>query len=264
MSRGPANGDALRVLQKTVLELRRRPLTIAYAVLLVDHLAFDIGREGKYPPRPELHQRLEGIEARARRGRRPLARQMVMQELADPQIFALLANGNPRIERALSNPPINLRNVERLAAAARERHPPRRGQGKFYPDPLAGPDAREHCALIVSVAWHKDTGKWPGHGAPTVQLICELLWQGAGGAPHRLHDGFDAPGTFATWDKHLVAARRYRQPHAAGVHVANSLARSLAGLSEQRRRLPIESDPIRAVRRTILAHLKCRYGFFFP
>lgn len=65
MSRGPANGDALRVLQKTVLELRRRPLTIAYAVLLVDHLAFDIGREGKYPPRPELHQRLEGIEARA-------------------------------------------------------------------------------------------------------------------------------------------------------------------------------------------------------
>jgi hypothetical protein len=244
---------------------------------LVDHLAFDIGREGKYPPRPELHQRLERIEALARRGRRPLARQMVMQELADPQIFALLANGNPRIERALSNPRINLRDVERLAAAARERHPPRRGQGKFYPDPLVGPDAREHCALIVSVAWRKDTGKWPGHGNPTAQLICELLWQGADGMPHLPHRGFDAPGTFATWSKHLVTARWYRPPHAAGVLVTNSLAR----LSEQRRRslkrhVPdrrrqvalyatiFESDPICAVRRLILAHLKFRYGLFFP
>jgi hypothetical protein len=256
--------------------LRRRPLTIAYAGLLVDHLAFDIGREGKYPPRPELHQRLEAIEALAGRGRRSLARQMVMRELADPQIFELLANGDPRIGRALSKPPINLRNVERWAATARARHPPRRGQGKFYPDPVAGPDAREHCALIVSVAWHKDTGKWPGHGNPTAQLICELLWRKAGGAPHLPYGGFDVPGTFATWRKHLVAARRYQPPHAAGVLVANSLE----GLSEQRRRLPkrhvpnrrrqialygtiFDSDPISAVRRTILSHLKCRYGLFF-
>jgi hypothetical protein len=244
MSREAANGHALQTM--VLAAVRRWPLTMVYASLLVDHLAFAVGREVKYPPRPELHQRLEGIEALARRGRRPLARQMVMRELADPQIFALLANGNPRIERALSNPRINLRDVERLAAAARERHPPRRGQGKFYPDPVAGPDAREHCALIVSVAWHKDTGNWPGHGNPTAQLICELLWRKAGDAPqHLLHGGFDAPGTFATWRKHLVTARRYQPPHAAGVLVANSLARSLAGLSEQRRRLPKRHVPDR-------------------
>src|SRR5690242_3849621 len=148
MPREPASGDAL---QTTILPaLQRRTLTMAYAGLLVDHLAFAIGREGKYPPRPALHRRLEAIEALAWRGRRPLARQMVMRELADPQIFALLANDDPRIERALSRSPINLRNVERWAAAARERHPLRRGQGKFYPDPVVGPDAREHCALIIS------------------------------------------------------------------------------------------------------------------
>jgi hypothetical protein len=256
-----SNGDALQA--PVLAALRRRPLTMAYAGLLVDHLAFAIGRVGKYPPRPELHQRLEAIQTLASRGRRPLARQMVMREVADPRIFALLANGDPRIERALSKPPINLRNVERWTATARERHPPRRGQGRLYPDPVAGPDAREHCALIVSVAWYKDTGKWPGHGNPTAQLICELLWRKAGGAPHLPHDGFDAPGTFATWGKHFVAARQYQPPHAAGAHVANSLARGLAGLSEQRCRLPIESDPIRAVRRSILVRIKYRYGLFF-
>jgi hypothetical protein len=225
MPREPADGEALQTQILTALQ--RRPLTIAYAGLLVNHLTFHIGRESKYPPRPELHQKLKALEAWARRGRRPLARQKVIQELADPQIFGLLANGDPLIASALSKPPINMRNVERWAAMARERHPPRRGQGKFYPDPVAGPDAREHCALIVSVALYKDTGKWPGHGNPTVQLICELLWRKAGGPAHLRHGGVDAPGTFATWRKHLVVARRYQPPHTAGVFVANCLARLL-------------------------------------
>jgi hypothetical protein len=157
MPREAANGDALQM--SVLARLRRRPLTMAYACLLADHLAFAIDREDK-----------------AGRWRRPLARQMVTRELADPQIFALLADGDPRIERALSKHPVNLRDVERWAATARERHRPMRGQGKLYPDPVAGPDTREYCALIVSVAWHKDTGKWPGRGNPTALLICELLW----------------------------------------------------------------------------------------
>jgi hypothetical protein len=220
--RAPAKGNAPQTL--ILAALQRRPLTIAYAGLFVHHLAFALGREGKYPSRPELYRRLEALEGMAARGRSPAARDLVLRELADPQIFALLAEGDPRVERALSKSPVNLRDIERLAVAARIRHPPQRGRGRLYPDPRSGPDPREYCALIVSVAWQQDTGKWPGYGNRTAPLICELLWRKAGGAPHRPHGGFDAPGTFATWRKHLVAARRYRPPHGSGVLVANSLA----------------------------------------
>src|SRR5258708_3413600 len=148
MPREAANSDAPQTA--VLAALQRRLLTMAYAGLLVDHLAFAVSREGEYPPRPGLAQRLEAVQGPARSGARP-----------------------PR-------------------------------------------------GVIVSVAWHKDTGKWPGYGNPKAQLICELLWRKAGGAPaHLPHGGFDAPGTFATWRKHLVAARRYQPPHSAGVLVAN-------------------------------------------
>src|SRR6516165_5689642 len=99
MRRGaPANSDAL---QSRLAALQRRPRTLAYAMRLIDHLAFAIRREGKYPSRPEFYRRLKTIEVLASRGRLPLARERLMQELADPQLFALLTNGDPRIERAL-------------------------------------------------------------------------------------------------------------------------------------------------------------------
>jgi hypothetical protein len=214
------------LLTATLAAIRRRPLTLAYAGLLVEHLAFAISREADYPSSPKLHERLETIEALSRRGRAPAARERVLRELADPRIFALLSNGDARIERALTPllHPLNLPYVGRLAAKARERVPRERGRRKFYPDHAAGPDAPEYCALIVSVAWQKDASKWPGMGKPMAQFICELLWRKAGGVPHARHGGFDAPDTFATWRKHLVAARRYRPPHPAGELVARILA----------------------------------------
>jgi hypothetical protein len=271
-----------QLLTAVLAAIRRRPLTMFYAVLLTKHLAFAIDREADYPSSPKLHERLETIEALSRRGRAPAARECVRRELADLQIFALLSNGDASIERALSPllRPMNLPYIGRLAAKARARNPRKQGQHKFYPDPVSGPDALEYCALIVCMAWHKEAGQWPGKVNPIAQLVCELLWRKAGGAPHALHCGFDAPGAFATWREHLVAARHYRPPHRAGALVARILAgdppKRRPQLTEEQsrrwragydhpsraRRLPIEADPIRAVRRSLIVNLKRRYGLF--
>jgi hypothetical protein len=112
--------------------------------------------------------------------------------------------GDAGIERTLAPfQRLNFASIGRLAAAALARTPRVQGRGKFYPESASGPDAREYCALIVAVAWHKDSGQWPGPGNATAQLICEMLWRCAGGVPHAPHAGFDAPGTFATWRDHL-------------------------------------------------------------
>jgi hypothetical protein len=214
------------VLTAVVAAILLRAGTVAYSILMTGHLAYTIRRDADYPSSPELHERLETIETLSRRGRSPSARERVRHELADLRISALLSNGDASIERAL-NPllrPMNLPYIGLLAAKARARNPRKQGRRKFYPDPGSGPDALEYCALIVSVAWQKDTGDWPGYGNPTAQFICELLWRRAGGKPHELHSGFDAPGTFATWRKHLAAARRYYPPHAAGKLVTLILA----------------------------------------
>ena len=70
--------------QATLAAIRRQPVTTAYALLLTDHLAYAIGREGEYPSVPSLRLRLEKIETTARcRWRLPRARQWVENELAD-------------------------------------------------------------------------------------------------------------------------------------------------------------------------------------
>jgi hypothetical protein len=145
-----------------VAAVRRRPLTIAYAAQLIDHLAYAIRSETKYPSAPSLHARLEAIESSARRGRSPGARERVMRELGDPLITGLLTNGNPRDEVALTPlfvGPVNLRFVARLAAAARARKPRRQGRGKFFS--AACPTALEYCALIASTAWQKIRANGP-------------------------------------------------------------------------------------------------------
>jgi hypothetical protein len=262
--------------------IRGRLLTAVYAMLMTEHLAYANRREADYPSSPELHERLETIEALSHRARLPAARQMMRQKLTDLRIKTLLTNGDPSIARALNSllRPMNLPYIGRLAAAARARNPRQHGRHKFYPDPISGPDALEYCALIVRMAWHKDGGQWPGVHNSTAQLICEMLWLSAGGASHRPHCGSDAPGAFATWREHLIAARQYCPPHPAGKLVALILAgdppkrRPLRTEEQSRRwragyvyprgarRLLIESDPIRSVRRSLIAHLKRRYGLF--
>src|SRR4051794_28807765 len=150
---------------------------------MVDHLAYAIGREAVYPGIQVFHARLETLGTLTRRWRAPEARKRVIRELADPEMRALLSNGDPQIEAALSPlvGPLNLPYVGGLARAARARRPPRQGSRKFYPAAAAGPDSREYCALIVSVAWRRDAGKWPEEGDPTAQFICELLWRKARG-----------------------------------------------------------------------------------
>lgn len=58
------------------------------------------------------------------------------------------------------------------------------GRGKLYPDPGSGPDALEHCALIVTMIGPKGTGELPGQWNPDAHQACENLWLAAGGAPH--------------------------------------------------------------------------------
>lgn len=238
--------------------LRQRPVTMAFAVLLIDHLAYAIGRESDYPPGPDLLARLEKIEETARcRWRSPRARQWVETELADLRIFALLANGDERAEAALSplSRPFNLPHVAKLAQAAVARwagrpgkligRPRRQGRGKFYPDPASGPDPLEYCAVIVSIAWHKDAGDWPGQRNRTAFLVCELLWRAAGGSPHggiAAHDGAQT-----AWRRHIVTARRYRPPHRAGALVERMLDRALAQLLPEPKRPPLLDSKTRRV-----------------
>jgi hypothetical protein len=108
----------------------------------------------------------------------------------------------------------------------------RQGRGKFYPDPTSGPDALEYCALIVSIAWHKDTGDWPGQRNRIAATFCELSWLAAGGLPH----GVSPDGALTAWRRHIVAARRYRPPHRAGALVERMLDNALARLSPRPRR----------------------------
>lgn len=220
----PGQGDPLADL--LLGALRRRPLTLAYAGLFIAHLAYTVGAEADYLSRPELHQKLGAIENAAR---------LLVRELSDLRIFALLSDGNTRIEHALTGAARNARWLAGRAAGVRERSPPNQGRGRLYPSPAAGPDALEYCALIVSMAWHKDAETWAGTRNVTAQAICEALWRKAGGPPHTAHSGLsEAPAAFAAWRVHLIAARRYRPPHPAGKLVA----RIMAGPQPRRRSPP--------------------------
>jgi hypothetical protein len=45
-----------QLLTAVLAAIRRRPLTMFYAVLLTKHLAFAIDREADYPSSPKLHE----------------------------------------------------------------------------------------------------------------------------------------------------------------------------------------------------------------
>jgi len=188
-------------------------LIVSYAASLRGHLALAIRREAEYPSRPKLHMRLKAIEDAAR---------LLSRELTDVPMLVLLRDGYEGIENEVSLLP-DLRDLASRAACVRARSPRTQGRGKLYP---AEPTALEYCALIVSVAWHMVEGEWSGKRNPKAHLLCEALWQNAGGAPH---GGIGArPGTFMVWRNHLVEARKYQQkyqqkyqpPHGAGKMVA--------------------------------------------
>jgi hypothetical protein len=183
---------------------------------LAPYLSFTIQREKEYPSRPTFQQRLQKIIAATQRGRRrrPATRQFLEDELADLRIWGLLADGDRLI-------PEN--DIRRRAMRALQRSP-KRGRGKLYPNPAAGPDALEYCALIVSMIWHKTTGVWPGAADPRAHEMCELLWLTAGGDPEQHRTLAAHPGTVTVWRRHLATARRYRPPHSAGQLVARGLA----------------------------------------
>jgi hypothetical protein len=152
--------------------------------------------------------------------------------------MGLLANGDAPTQAALSPlfRPLNLSAVRQLAAAALARRPRRQGRGRFTPDPTSGPDALEYCALIVSVAWHRETNDWPGQRNRMAAVICERLWRAAGDAPH---GGIAArDGALTAWRRHLVAAQRYRTPHRAGALVERMLDDELSWLLPPQLRRP--------------------------
>jgi hypothetical protein len=203
------------------------------AVSLKPCLAFMIRREKEYPSRLALQRRLQKIADAARPGRRPAARQLILDELSDLRIWGLLANG----DRMIPEREIRSRAMRVLQRSSR------RGRGKLYPDPAAAPDALECCALIVSMIWRKTTGDWPGAANPRAHEFCELLWLAAGSNPKQHQTTAARPGTVTAWRKHLVTARRYRPPHAVGQVVA----RGFAG-NPPKRRPPLTEEQSRRLR----------------
>ena len=187
--------------------------TVVCAASLSRHLAFAIRREAEYPSRPELHQRLAAIEDAAN---------LLTRELTDPTISILLRDGYEGIENEISLG-VDLRGVALRAAKARLRSPRTPGRGRLSPDAGTGPDALGYCALIVSMAWYLDTGKWPGQRDAAAHIVCEALWLTSGGEAHGRLGAH--PGTLTAWRKHLVAARRYRPPHPAGELVERMMTR---------------------------------------
>jgi hypothetical protein len=178
---------------------------------LLDGLAFDIRREIQYPSRPVLRRRLERIRDAGRPGRRPAAREFLRRELADPSIAALLG------VKAFDHPRDLRERIERVLARA-----PKQGRGKLYPDVANGPDALEHCALIVTMLCQQGTGHLPYQWRSAVHELCEQLWRAAGGEPH---GGLAAKdGALSAWRRHLVAAKRYLPSHAAGMLIEHILS----------------------------------------
>jgi hypothetical protein len=223
-------GDPL--LGPLLSAIRCQPLTVAYIGLFTAHVTYAVRSETsryRYPSRPELRDRFGEIERTLGESKRhPL---LLSRELSDPVIVALLSDGDPRTDIVLMNAArlamrgrLTKREVRWLAALTalvQARNPPAQGRGKLYPAPASGPDALEYCALIVSMAWHKDAGEWPGKDNATCQALCELLWRSAGGKHHSPSGYSETRDEFTAWRNPLINSRRYRPPHRAGALVAS-------------------------------------------
>jgi hypothetical protein len=177
-------------------------LAEAASPTLIPGLQYAIKREAAYPSRTELLRRLGAVEAAAR---------LLMRELPDLQIRALLLDGDERIENE-NEMYHGLKDMAARAGRVRERKPRKQGRGKLYPDPATGPNLMEHCALIYAVVHHHKFGRWPKNDANARQA-CEALWKEAGG-PQRA--GWGTPGSVAVWKRYLTAAQKYQPPHPAG------------------------------------------------
>jgi len=198
--------------------------------LLKDALASAIVHEADYPRRPQWRRRLSRIEKAAN---------LLVRELIDLKTAALLSDGDQQREIALSELARELHSLAWRAAEVCRRNPKTQGRGTLYPDAIAGPDPRELCALIISVLFHRVIGCWPGQRNSKVLQVCEDLWRAAEGYPHLPHRKEDGtPGKQMGWRKYLLAARKYRPPHAAGALIL----RMLEGPEETREK---KRQPIR-------------------
>jgi hypothetical protein len=168
-------------------------LTTGYPA--IEALAFAIRREVEYPSRPKLRARLVAIKNAAL---------LLANAAPDLQINPLLfPNGGGWISNETYHELCDIATrAERVLAGA----PPRQGRGQLYPKPTLGPNARELCALIVSMQWKKAHGRFPGRENPEALELCRELWKTAGGSP---------PAT-GTWSTYLKRAQQYRPPHPAG------------------------------------------------
>ncbi len=178
---------------------------------LIERFSFAIKREATYPSRPKLHRRLKAIEKAAR---------MLMDELPDLQIHALLLDGDERIENE-NETYHGLRDIAARAAQVRARKPPKQGRGKLYPEAAIGPNLMDMCALMVGLMFERGCGRWPGKSNAEAHRLCEALWKAAGGRPRV---GWGKPGSVVVWRKHLKTAQKYRPPHPAGMHIQSALS----------------------------------------
>jgi hypothetical protein len=225
---------------------------------LIEILSFAIERNEIYPSRPELHKRLEAIENAAR---------LLTHELPDPKIVALLLDGDERIENE-NEIYHGLCDLAARAARVRARTPRKQGRGKFYPKAAIGPDRMDICALMVGLMFERGSGRWPGKGNAEAHRLCEALWKAAGG-PRRLGSGEprspsptketkaagswgkSGSATVEVWRRHLAAARKYRPPHAAGMHIQRILSPDIGHPAKRENRLisPLYDNPISRSRR---------------
>jgi hypothetical protein len=132
---------------------------------LIETLRYAIKREAIYPNRPTLYDRLEDVEKAAR---------LLMDELPDLQIHALLLDGDDRIENE-NETYHGLCDIAARAARVRAHKPPKQGRGKLYPEAAIGPNPMELCALMVSIGWHEKRREWPGNDAPSSYRVDPIV-----------------------------------------------------------------------------------------
>jgi hypothetical protein len=169
-------------------------------------LSYSIKQEAAYPSRPKLLRRLTKIEESA---------QLVMREMSDRQMRALLLNGDVWIKNEIEMYHGLCDIAARAASYART--PRKQGRGQLYPPAAIGLSSKELCALIVSMMHHRLIGEWLAKGSAKSHRLCEDLWKAAGGTRRGWSDSLGG------WRNQLRTAERYRPPDVAGIHIQRIL-----------------------------------------
>jgi hypothetical protein len=181
-----------------------KALATALPQLFIDQLRYAVQRDEEYPSLPKLRKRIESMK---------VAAELLLRELPDPRISALLLNADPWIENEVETA-AGLRDISTRAARVLARAPRKQGRVKLYPETGTALNSMELCALMAALVWQKRVGTWPGKNNVRAHQFCEQLWTAADG-PARTSWG--KADSVVVWRNYIKAAWEYRPPHELGV-----------------------------------------------